>query len=112
MDIRTLINSKTWLSHIILESDRITLRDLVESDNYDPENVVLKITICDKEIRQETLEKIINGFVERIVESEKEKVPELVRSVEYLQTKEGLIEKAKELAKEMCQEMANKFEWE
>lgn len=110
MHLTELTDCNTWLSHIVLNADTNKIQELVKQENYSNEIDVV-ILLNGIEFTHEKLEKIIHGFVDQLVKQYEEENPELKRRTEYLATEAGLTEKAKELAKEMCYSMANKFEW-
>lgn len=105
-----MTNMKDWFSLIVMDRDA-PVEALLSSPGFDHDNIPLIITLNGVEFTKESLNKIVKEFVDRTIEMEKEELPEIKQRVEYLKTEEGLIEKARELAKEMCYAMAQKFEW-
>lgn len=72
-----------------------------------PLNVTLTVNGVELPF-SETMEEIYRRYEKQA----REDVEEQLRLIEHLKTEEGLRQKAKEMAKEMCVKMAEKFDWD
>jgi len=99
-----------YVSHLILDSDISKLTSAVDVLK-DIHNATISVCINGMEVRMADLEPILENWATRLCNEKLASSEDYKERVALLQTEEGLLKKAKELAKDMCCKMAEKFEF-
>ena len=85
MNLDKLTDCNTWLSQIVLDAPIDKIQELTMQKDYSKE-IDIVITLNGIEFTHDKLEKIIHGFVDRLVKQYEEENADLQRRAEYLAT--------------------------
>ena len=83
----------TYFNHLLLESDRESIVKLSKQEGFDPKNLQIKLEVNGEVLRIADFNDILNDWGNRLTKQVEDKL-------EYNNSKEAVIEKAKELIQE------------
>lgn len=84
----------SYLSHLVLQSDKEKLQEAMSQENWDIKNVNICLFLDDVEVRNEKIEPILKDWARRSyeqkIEQDEKKLQETERWVKAMQDKEAL----------------------
>lgn len=107
-NLKQEFRKQSYLSHLILESERELLVGVCNAEGYDIEKVEVCVTLNGVVVRNEDLEALLDGWAERLA---KQKIEKSKTRVELLKECESLEDEVLKLAKAKLQEMVDGLNW-
>lgn len=111
-DLRTEFRKPSYLSHLILESDREKLAEAVAQENWDIENVNVRLFLDEVEVRNEQLEPILKDWANRLYKQKADNAEKQLKDtqewIKVMQDKEELEYEINKRVKEKLQKMIEK----
>lgn len=92
------IDNMNWLGHLLFESDRDKVHELVNQEEYNPKSVHLKLEVNGVVMRSEDFVKVLDEWGERIENQIKEKLG-------YYEKEEAVAERAEEIIRDKLSEV-------
>lgn len=112
IDLHKCFDSRSYVSHLILESDRDKLIEVTKLAGYDINSADLVVTLDGVEIRNEDFEEIAKGWVKRILDRKMEEIEKRQDHVDLMHTESYFKEQVNIQAKKMLERLIDKVDEE
>lgn len=117
INLHNEFRNPTYLSHLILESDKEVLHKVVDKADYDIEKVGIQVSLNGVEIRHELLEPILENWAKRMlkqkIEQQEKELKETEKWIVAMKDKEALDYEIDKRCKEKLQKMVDSLDvWE
>lgn len=114
INLRKEFQNLTYLSHLILESDKYVLRKVVESVDYDITKVNIEVSLNGVKIRYDLLEPILKNWTNRLakekIELEHKKLKDTKEWIVAMKEKESLEYEIEKRCKEKLQKLIDRLD--